>query len=202
MAPRGSGSRCPRGTELSSSSGLSPQCVSSLCLLLIPAWTTWSTNPVLNKAFGSLSSPFPPLGLGGRSSSTKTLQCRPGSAPWACPKEEGGAGVRCLLGTHPKCLGWADTGSAPSPFHSRAKCLRVRWNFTPELGRIQGSGYRLPYSLMVLVLRASTAPQGSLQHPLCSRGLGGGGHPGQTGCEAAPTPEEQENPKNHTHYFN
>lgn len=66
------------------------------------------------------------------------------------------------LGNHPKYLGWADTGSAPSPFHSRAKCLRLRWNFTLELGRIQGSGYLLPYRLVVHVLRAK-APQGSLQ---------------------------------------
>lgn len=180
-------------TELSSSSGLSPVCAD-------PGMDSHGTEPQceLNKAFGSLEQP---VGLGGRSSIVKPPGRTRLSAPRACPKGVGGAGVRRLLGNHPKYLGWAHTGSAPSPFHGRAKCPRLRWNFTPQLGRIQGSGYRLPYSLTVLVLRQHGLP-GLSAAPLCPRGLAGGAHPGHMGCEAAPTLEEQENPKNLTHYFN
>lgn len=66
------------------------------------------------------------------------------------------------------------------PLPQQSQILRWRWNFTLELGRIQGSGYRLPYGLMVPVPARALGGAGRCWPPR-AHGLRGCTHAGGEG---------------------
>ena len=103
---------------------------------------------------------------------------------------------------------WAGQIQAPSPFHSGAKCLRLRENFTLEPGINQSSGYKAflhPYRPGGE--QPAQPPQGSSAAPFVPLRAGMWWRPWADGCglvkvgyEAAPALEK--NSEKCAHHFN